>query len=253
MGFKQALINMPNDLKGAWNKHGPGVMVFIGTGGMLVSIISAVKATPKAMKLIEERKEAEGRELTEIEIIQSAWKPYIPTALIALTSMGCIFAGSKELTRRSAVMTASYLMADSSLRRYEDKVEEIVGKKKAISIKDEIAKDEIERHPVQNNEVIITAKGDTLCYDVYSGRYFKSDIDALRRIALSLRERLSTELFISLNDYYYEVGLEGVKYGDEIGWNFGDELEFAFSSQLATDGTPCLVVDYKVGPWYPIN
>ena len=32
-----------------------------------------------------------------------------------------------------------------------------------------------------NKEVIITSKGDTLCYDSVSGRYFKSDIGTIKK------------------------------------------------------------------------
>ncbi|MFR8351429.1 MAG: DUF6353 family protein [Blautia obeum] len=44
-------------------------------------------------------------------------------------------------------------------------------------MKDAVAKDKVEKNPVVTREVIITEKGNTLCYDAISGRYFKSDIE----------------------------------------------------------------------------
>lgn len=54
-----------------------------------------------------------------------------------------------------------------------------------------------------------------------------------------------------LNDFYYELGLDGTKMGDMLGWNIDEGyIDLAFSSQLDANGTPCLVIDYQVAPVY---
>ena len=56
---------------------------------------------------------------------------------------------------------------------------------------------------------------------------------------------------ISLNEFYYELGLEPIKLGDQLGWNIEKGyLGINLSSKLASDGTPCLVLAYEVGPEY---
>ena len=62
------------------------------------------------------------------------------------------------------------------MKEYQAKVVETLGEAKARKIKDEIAKDKVKNDPISNKEVIITGKGDMLCYDVLSGRYFKNNI-----------------------------------------------------------------------------
>ena len=58
-------------------------------------------------------------------------------------------------------------------------------------------------------------------------------------------------MYIALNEFYYEVGLPGTKMGDELGWNIdGGLIGLDFSSQLSEDGTPCLVIDYRIAPRY---
>ena len=47
------------------------------------------------------------------------------------------------------------------------------GEKKHETVKDAITRDKIEKNPVVTREIIITEKGNTLCYDAISGRYFK--------------------------------------------------------------------------------
>ena len=42
--------------------------------------------------------------------------------------------------------------------------------------------------------------------------------------------------------------------GDDLGWNIDNGyIDLRFSSQLATDGTPCLVIDYGYGPRYDLE
>lgn len=59
------------------------------------------------------------------------------------------------------------------------------------------------------------------------------------------------EIYISLNDLYFELGLDNIKLGDELGWNIDKGyIDINFSSQLDANGTPCLVLDYRVAPVY---
>jgi hypothetical protein len=58
-------------------------------------------------------------------------------------------------------------------------------------------------------------------------------------------------MYISVNDFYYEIGLGNTKIGNDLGWHVDNGLiDLEFSSQLADDGTPCLVLDYRVAPRY---
>jgi hypothetical protein len=142
-------------------------------------------------------------------------------------------------------------LSESTLKEYQEKVIETVGERKEQAVRDSIAKDKVTNNPVENREVIITDKGNTLCYDAVSGRYFKSDIDKLKKAENDLNRRMMSEMYISLNDFYEEIGLDTIGIGDDIGWNIDKGyMELDFSSQLATDGTPCLVVSYRYEPRY---
>ena len=53
------------------------------------------------------------------------------------------------------------------------------------------------------------------------------------------------------NAVYDELGLDHIRIGDELGWNIDDGLiKLEFSSHLASDGTPCVAVDYEIIPNY---
>lgn len=153
--------------------------------------------------------------------------------------------------RRNAALATAYTLSESALKEYQEKVIETIGEKKEQAIQDAVAKDRIEKNPVSTKEVIITEKGDTLCLDYPSGRYFKSDREKINKAVNELNRRMRDEMYISLNEFYYEIGLSGIGIGEELGWNIDQGyIEPSFSCQLAEDGTPCLVISYLVGPRY---
>ena len=85
----------------------------------------------------------------------------------------------------------------------------------------------------------MTGSGETLCYDVLSGRYFKSDIEKIRE---------------AINDLYYAIGLPDIKLGEALGWNIDKGyIDVQFGTHLAANGTPCLVLAFNVAPQYGYN
>lgn len=253
------------DLGKAARKHSPEILTGIGIAGMLSTTVLAVRATPKALMLIEEKKREKkfavikdggDPDLTKLEIVKAAWKPYIPAAVTSVASIACLVGASSVNARRNAALAAAYALSETTLADYKEKVVETIGEKKAQEVKDAIAKDKIENDPVTRKEIIATDKGETLCYDALSGRYFKSDIEYIRRAVNNLNERLLFDTHISLNEYYDEIGLEEIfPMGENLGWTVDPDsankglIELDFSSQLA-EGTPCLVVGFSNAPRY---
>lgn len=239
-------------LKTAIKKHSPEILTGIGIAGMITMTVMAVRATPKALILIEERKEEIGAEKLEaMDMVKTTWACYIPAAITGTLSVACLIGASSVNARRNAALATAYTLSESALKDYQGKVIEMFGEKKNEAVKDAVAKDKVEKNPVVTREVIITEKGNTLCYDAISGRYFKSDIEKIKKAECELNRQMLDDMYVSLNDFYYEIGLDSVKLGDELGWNVDSGyIDLSFSSQLASDGTPCLVIDYSVAPRY---
>lgn len=252
---KPKLSSISKGIRGAITKHSPEILTGIGIAGMITTTIMAVRATPKALILIEERKEEiDVDKLTPVELIKTTWKCYIPAAITGSLSIICLIGASSVNARRNAALATAYTLSESALKEYQEKVIETIGEKKEQTVRDAIAKDKIDKNPVSSREVIITEKGNTLCYDAISGRYFKSDIDKIKKAENELNRRMRDEMYISLNEFYYEIGLNPIKIGDDLGWNIDHGyIELNFSSQLTDDGNPCLVIDYQLAPRYEYN
>ena len=241
---KEAIVNTVMGIKNAVAKHSPEILTGIGIAGMVSTVVLAVRATPKAEKLILDREiELSNEAKQDIELnkkdrFKIAWKCYIPTAITGAVSIACIVSASSVNFKRK-----------TALAEYKDKVVETIGEKKENLIKDKIAEDRIEKNPVSKNEVIITGRGATTCYDSISGRYFKSDMDRLKKAENELNRQMLSDMYISLNEFYDEIGLDHISIGDDLGWNIErGMIDLSFSSLVADDGTPCLVVDYQVSP-----
>lgn len=253
--MNEKLTNFFKSTRTFLGKHSPEILTGIGVTGMITTTILAVKSTPKALILIEEKKKELGTdELTAIEVVKTAWKPYIPALALGIASASCIIGASAVNAKRNAALATAYAISERTLVRYRDKIIDTIGEKKEKEVREKIAQDEVNKNKVSNNGVIVTSKGNTLCRDAISGRYFRSDIDKIKKIVNELNRQMIYQNYISLNDFYYELGLDPVKNGSALGWNLDSGLiELDFSTCLAENDEPCVVIDYLVGPRYEFD
>lgn len=251
-------INVSGLVKSSKNtlkKYGPEILTGVGIVGMVATTISAVRATPKALMLIEEKKlDLDVDELEPLEVVRTVWPCYISPVALAVISILCLVGANSVNARRNAALATAYTISETALKDYRDKVIETIGEKKEKVVRDAIAKEKIEKDPVSKKEIIITNNGDSLCYEPLSGRYFKSDIEKIRKAVNVLNRQLLFDSYVSLNDFYDGIGLAGTKIGEDLGWRVEQSLlEVEFSSQLAEDGTPCLVMNFLTAPVYDYN
>lgn len=263
---KSDVLKFVKGVQNGISKRSPEILTGLGIAGMITTTVLAVKATPKALRLIDKAEtrgagivskdgspDWEARALTKREIIKVAWKPYIPAIVTGMVSTGCLIGASSVSARRNAALATAYQLSTTALSEYKEKVVETIGEKKEQAIKDKIAQDHVENNPVTKSEVFITKKGNTLIYDKISGRYFEHDIDQIRKIVNELNRQMTVgvEPYISLNEFYAELGISGIGVGNEIGWNISDSLiEVTFSATMTDDEQPCLCMDYMVEPRY---
>ena len=249
---KSNITNIIKGIKASISRHSPEILTGIGIAGMVTTTILAVKATPKAIKLIEAEKQAKHVDaLSPVDTIKTVWKCYIPAAMTGVSSIACLIGSNAINAKRNAALTTVYTLSEMARNEYKEKVIETIGEKKERTIKEKVDAERIKRDPVSKKEVIITEKGTTLCYDHVFGRYFKSDIDIINRAMNKINREIVINMYASLNDFYAELGLSPVEMGYDLGWNIDDgTIEIEPSSQLADDGTPCLVIDYNISPKY---
>lgn len=266
------------NFKGIVSKNSPTILTGIAVTGLISTTIMGIKATPKAISVIDDyiyckyEQEVENSEkmsfsewlgvdiegyswndriktLSKKELVTLTWKLYLPTFAIGTITIICIVCANRISLRRNAALASIYGITEAAFKEYQAKVVETIGKNKELKVRDDISADRVKRNPPGVNEVILTGRGPILCFDSLSGRYFKSDIEQIRRVVNELNRNLLSDMFLTLNELYYDLGLAGISLGDQMGWDIEKGMvEISFSTQLTEEGEPCLVLNYNVEP-----
>ena len=228
-------------------KHAPEIMLGVGITGFISTAILSATGTIKALDKVAQAKDELGvDELTPKETAKAVWTCYIPAVATAAASTACIIGGAKITSKRSAALAVAYSLSEKALTEYKTAIVETLGEKKAKSVIEAVDDKLMQDSPVTKNEVIITEKGNTLCYDKLNDRYFKADMDSIKRAENQINCQMLREGYVSLNDFYDEVGLKHTALGGSLGWKVDDGMiDISFTTCLADDGTPCLVYRFS--------
>lgn len=247
MNFKQIARTAGRKI----DANSPTILTGIGVAGIFSTVALAVKGTALAVRVIDNEENAAGFDdwLTPREKVELVWKLYIPTAASAGLTVAAIIGANHISSRRNAALVSLYTVAEGALKEYQDKVAEMFGEKKEAKVREEIAQDQLDATPM--GEVLITGKGAHMFFDSLSGRYFRSDVETVRRVQNDFNELLFNDMFVPLNELYDMLGLEPTEMGRHAGWDVQNgKLDIQFSAKIAADGEPCIVLGYTIEPKY---
>lgn len=252
-------MNIKNIGKGLMftlKKNSPTILACMAGGGVVATGALCIKQTPKAIDILNEYKtaklEEEGTdELTYLEYLKCTWKTFLPPAITAALTIACIAASNSSSSKQKAAVFAAYEAARQGFEEYKYEVRNTIGEKKERAIRDKIAQKHEDAND-GNREIIDVGRGTYIIKDDEFGRYFKSNIDEIERVVKYLNQKLEDKrtVFITLNDFYYELGLSSVKRGEEYGWHkdFESEIDIDYSSAILPTGEPCIVINTNANP-----
>lgn len=216
--------------------------------GVVMTGVFATRATYKAARIIAEMEGAYPEDVSSKDRIKAVWTLYIPTIAVASTTITCVVMANRISTRRTAALAAAYTLSEKVFEEYKGKVVEKFGASKEQSVRDSIAQDRVNSNPPNEQQIFLSDNGDVLCYDMYSGRYFFSNMNELQKAQNVLNGRILNHMYASLNDFYNSIGLDNIKIGEEVGWNSDQLIELKFSTTMSDDDKPCITVDFDVTP-----
>jgi hypothetical protein len=202
------------------------------------------RASFKAADILREHESVESTTKEKVGLI---WKLYIPPALSASATIATIIYANRVESRRTVAAVTAYSVAQRALEEYQTKVVEKFGERKAIAAHDEIIQERIDRDP-PGREIIISDEANVLCRDDFTGRYFQSNMETLRRAVNDINKQIIHDGFASLTDLFHLIGLSKTGVSDKLGWTSDRLLEVRFTSALAEGTRPCMVLDYSVAP-----
>lgn len=257
---KLSLTKLARDMRKTLSRRSPEILMGMGIAGMITTTVLAVKATPKAVLLLEEKKnDLEVEKLTPIETVKTAWKCYLPAAISGAASIACLVGSNSVNARRHAALATAYKLSETAFAEYRDSVVDVIGEKKEKAVRDKASEKQIKENPVTKTEIIMTGKNKTLFFDPLSHRYFYSTIETIKRAENILNKEIITDPFDAgrtVNDFYEEIGIPTTATGDNLGWNLRIGLLDIYTSAQKIEegeeheGEPCLVINFYNPPRY---
>ena len=188
-------------------------LTLFGSIGVVATAITAVKATPKALQIIEE--EFEDHELTTKEIVKHTWKCYIPSGIIGAATIGCIIGSTSIGYKSQASLISAYTLLERSYKEYKDKVKELFGEDGEREVRASIIKDHY-----KEGDKIEAPLGEKLVfyYDHYDG-FFERTMLEIKDAEYELNRKFVREGIVTLNDFFRLLDLPETEIGAIIGWD----------------------------------
>lgn len=242
----------------------PIILTCLSVVGVVGTTVMAVRATPKALRLIKVKKdELETDKLTPVELVQTTWQCYIPSALIGAGTIACIIGIGVMDRRNQAALSSAYAMLNESYKQYRQAAKKVYGEDADSKIHEEMAKDAMVADNCWGYQVynmdMDTDSEHLLFYDLFLKRYFNTTMAAVVNAQYHINRNLQCRGYSSINEYCAFLGIDGVEHGDEMGWTIdeiyeGGEMWLDFDNHKTTleDGIKCIVISSyepnKFGP-----
>lgn len=221
--------------------NSPEILTALGVSGVLSTSYLVGKASFKAKAEIDYCA-AENKPVKEK--VKIVWKYYIPAGVSGALTIACIVGSSRAGDKRTTAAVAAYSLTERAFSEYKEKVVEQIGKGQEQKIRDEIVQDQVDKKPL-GKQIIVSGTGNVLCCELFTHRYFRSDMETLRRAQNDINAKVVNDLYVTLDEFYNLIGLPTTSNSGNIGWNSDRLMDLEFSTVLSEEGEPCLAFDYN--------
>lgn len=238
------------------------ILTYAGGAGVVVTSVMAVKATPKAVALLEKAKEEKNEELTKLEKVRVAGPTYIPTILTGAATLTCIFGANVLNKRNQAALTSAYALLDTSYKEYKAKLKELYGEETHNEIVNSIMVEKaddiyVRSECLSTNCDLSLEENDgkpRLFYDEHSNRYFEATIEQVMNAEYHLNRNYILRGYSYLNEFYEFLGIEETDYGSVLGWAPVDDgmywIDFNHRKVALDDGLEVYIIEMPFAPTY---
>jgi hypothetical protein len=233
----------------------PTILTCVGAIGVAATAATAVRATPKALRLLEAAADEKGGKLSRLETALTAGPIYIPAASVGLSTIACIFGANALNRRQQAVIAGAYLFASRMHREYKGKAKELLGSDADGLIREAVAKGKYIE--AGNRPDYISASGEKqLFYEEHYGKFFERSKEEVLSAEYHFNRNFALRGYACLNEFYEFLGLPKTKAGETLGWSLdvGMELygyswvDFGHESFEMDDGLECCAINMPFPP-----
>ena len=208
-------MKLRNTLVNFIRKHGGTVLAVAASAGVALTVYEACKTTAKVTEDARDNFVPTSKEKAKIELAQTYWKNYIPTAIIGSGTIACIL-GANALSRKQiASLSAAYLALGKSYQQLRSTLAHRATDESIKQIRDFYNQDTVEVAKAKSSEEKL------LCYDSISKRYFHATMADLLDAFYEVNRDFALTGEVPLNNLYsYLPELDFIPEGDTKGWNY---------------------------------
>ncbi len=223
----------------------------------LTAIGLGMRATTKAKTLldslpVDELYDKDTGKANKKYVVKNCWKLYIPTMVSTALFIASAILTHTTNERKAKALAKAFTATSSMLALYEEQIEDSLGEEKAEEIKEALGKRIIEKKEEKEESKYETIEdfppGTVLCYDPLIGREFPCDRETIRSAVNDTNQAIIKYDWACLNDFYSFLGLDEVKLGYDLGWDFEHQLSISYGSCVNAKGIPCLVLLFNTMP-----
>lgn len=224
------------------SRNSTSILTAVGATGVVTTAYFAAKASFEASEMLEGTQP----DLTLIEKAEIVWPCYIPATITGVVTISSILLSHKVETSRTAAAVSAYSLTERAFSGYKEKVVEEIGKHREQTLRDEIAQDSVTKNPPDSPGLtVLSGNGDVLCCELYTGRYFMSSMESLKKAQNDVNFDIINQLYVTLDSFYDCIGIPHTAHSSELGWDSSEKMELVFCTTLTEDGKPCLAFNYN--------
>lgn len=221
------------------------ILAVIGVGS---TVVMAIRATPKALKRIDEAAREKGEGLTTIETIEVAAPSYIPTFLMGVSTISCILGANVLSMKNQASIASAYALIDNYHKEYRKTLIDLHGKEVDEEVRNAMAHERCDYHVIDYDE----PDGKVLFYDEISGETILRHERDVISAEYHFNRNFTMRGYASLNELYMFLGMPQTDYGESMGWSMSSGIAWVdFQHRLLErddGGIPVYAIDMVFGP-----
>jgi hypothetical protein len=236
-----------NKLGKLMTHNAAGILSTASAVGVVVSVIYGIRVAPVYSARCFERSVDLDTELTLRDRVEIAVPVFGPVALTTALSIGGIFAAHHVNRQTQATLAALLFGSQTMLARYQEALETVPPEVRE-QVQEAVAKSSIAPLTEANFE---TPKepGDHLVFDAFSGRYFRSDAETIKKAVNEFNSILVQTGEQDVNLLYELLGLAPVQLGViSMGWTSKELMTIQFGGTVNEENIPVLVLQFRTQP-----
>lgn len=238
-------------------KDAPKLMVGSGVvAGVGATVLCGVN-TVKAVREVDDiKRNPQFDNCTEKELAKVYFKRlaplYAPVVILSGASIALNVGGfsvqTKRLTGALVAATEAAEISRECLMSYKKHAKDILNEEQQEELKRRVH-EEASGTASNPDDIIIAKGGNQLFRDSITGQYFWSTREKIADALIEFNLRMTSEFFISVDEWCDLLDIEHTLTGDQIGWD--DRympMRIDYSAMIAPNGAAAVQLNYSVPP-----